>query len=981
MPYQKPQALVFQEYRLAPSEITEPLRAGIFGPNAMLHRYDVAGEKALINVGPYSRLSGGSYPWPGREPGSLVDEESIKLILENALLLYFEDLIGDSSSGRGLIVPVASHKNWVRSSAVAFKANGTQYPRSGLLGDRDVQVGDIVYLRGVVDADASCVEHELWSEVVGFAADEVDAEVFDVELDENNQESVSSSHTVAFIGGPVNCVRMVWSTSVYNGLSLGLVHEKYTVEVTKSSIAGCAAARLRITSDSGLDDVEEVDPGEFGDIVEIGTRGVKVVFTADDGDCSLSASSAGVESSELAVGQKWEIEVTQDWERTCASNNHVYNGPDNDTYIIEVTKGGEFSELPEVTITTTKGLDSSGPVVVTGADSVFPVGTYGLTAKFLDCGNLNSSSSSVGAGGNSVSMGDGELPGLRKGDKFYITVVSGQNGPIRTLILRDDLTKALRDCSDLDIRLFIAKTIEVTENRLSAPPLVNYDIEETQLVVKSGITAYDASWTRNGVEQALPVWDGMSQSTTSPTAYGIQYIEYREWLAELATSLHFIDDIADIDQIPGPLDELNPLKWGVYRALQNSNGTRVAYAAVVNPDSLDSWQNVLELVKGRDDVYNFVPESYDREVHGLFFAQVVAESSPEAGNWKGMIVNLRAKTSAMVVGKSSSDAQLLTPTSIDGDVVLATLEDNPEATDIQYTLLSVPSNNSGFLSHGVKPGDIVRFLFTIDSFGESTYREFVVDQVLSQNSLLLLHGHTDPISVPQKMEIWHTLTKNEIVADLKDQAQSFANHRVVAIWPDVVGTGGNAQDGIFLACAIAGEISGVVPHQGLTNVEIAGFDDLASRTKDFFTSSQLDDLASGGVWICTEDRDGTPHTRHAVTTSTLDLNHKEEMIRRNLDSISYLFLNRLRPFIGRTNATDSMLRKLRYEVMRVIKYLKGNGYTDELGPQLIDGSIAVDPATGQEIIRIHPLAADRVEIVLNLVLPAPLNNIELHLVV
>ncbi len=977
--YVKPQVLVHQEFTLAPSEVTDPLRAHISGPNAMLHRFAVASEKALINVGPYVKSTGGTYLWPGRVAGSIVDSASVKLFIENALLLYFEDLIGDASGGRGIAAPVATHKNWVRHDTVAFKSNGTQWPRSGLLYDRDAQVGDIVYVRGVADDDDSCVEHELWTEIQGFASDVVDAVVLAADRDENNQATTSASHTVTKIGGPHNCISMVWNgASAYDGLLSGNVTETYTVEVTKSSVAGCSAARLRITTDSGTDDVDDVDPGELGDVVDIGTRGVKITFSGSSGDCEDSASSDGVDSGELIVGQKWEIEVTQAFERTCLQGGDTYTGPDDDTYIIEVTKGGLWAGLPEVTITTVKGLDSSGPTVVTGANVVVPVGTYDLTLQFRDCGNLPDSLSI--SDNDETGMGDDALPGLRTGDKFYISVVSGQNGPIRTLILRDDLPLEIRSCTDLDVRLFIGKTIEVTKSRLSAPPLVNYAIETTQLVVKSGITAYDSTWTDNGVEQPLAVWDGLAQSTTNPTAFGTQYIEYREWLFALSDAVNFIDDIGDIDDIPGQLDELNPLKWGVYRALQNSNGTLVAYTAVTDPDSLDSWQDVLERVKGRDDLYNLVPLTYTREVQNLFQTQVNDESTPEQGNWKGMFVNLQGKTTLMVVGKSSAAAQLLTPTSINGSFVLATLEDNPEVSDTQYTLLSVPANNAGFITYGVKPGDIVRFLFTIDAFGDATYREFIVDTVLSQNSLVLLHGHTDPITVPQKMEIWHTLTKNEIIADLKDQAQSFASSRVVAVWPDIVGTGGNSQDGLFLGCALAGLVSGVVPHQGLTNVEIAGFDDLASRTTQLFSSTQLNDLADGGVWIGTEDRDGTPYTRHALTTSTVDLNHREEMIRRNVDSISYLFLRRLRPFIGRTNATDSMLRKLRYEVMQIIKYLKNNGYTDELGPQLIDATIATD-RDGTEILRIHPLAADRVEIVLNLVVPAPLNNIELHLVV
>jgi hypothetical protein len=132
-------------------------------------------------------------------------------------------------------------------------------------------------------------------------------------------------------------------------------------------------------------------------------------------------------------------------------------------------------------------------------------------------------------------------------------------------------------------------------------------------------------------------------------------------------------------------------------------------------------------------------------------------------------------------------------------------------------------------------------------------------------------------------------------------------------------------------------------------------------------------MAEAGVWIVTQDRDGTPFTRHALTTDMLDLNRREEMIRRNVDSISYLFLRRLRPYIGRTNATPVMVDYLDNRVKEIIRFLESSGYTQELGTQLISGSIRV--------LQLHPLLKDRIEIVLDLVVPAPLNNIELHLVV
>ena len=979
MTYIKPQVLVFQEYSLAPSELTNPLRAHISGPNAMLHRYSSATERIGINVGAYNRLIGGTYPWPGRTAGSLVDQASAKLHVENALLLYFEDLIGVATGGRGAIAPVSGHKNWIRSSAVAFKSNGTSWPRSGLLYDRDVEIGDVVYLRGVADPGGDCTEYELWTTVQNFSADVVDPTIMPVERDDNNAATTAATHTVTKVGGPDNCVSMVWNgASNYNGLPSGNISETYTVEVVKSGVTGCTAARLRITSASGTDDVDELDPGEFGDLVSVGTRGVKVTFAVGSGACEDDADADGVAASELVIGQKWTVAVQQAFERTCAVTNDTYTGPDDDTYVVTVTKGGTWSQLPQVTVTTTKGLDASGPTTVTGTNVSFPVGTYGLTMQFADCGNLPDSLSI--AENDESGMGDDTLPGLRKGDKFYVTVTTGAHGPIRTLVLRDDIPAAIRAAEDLDLRLFIPKTIEVTKNRLSSPPLTNYSLEATQMVVSDGITAYDSTWTDNGVELPLTVWDGVAQSVSNPTTYGTLYIEYREWLTALTGDIGFISDIGEIDAIPGPLDVLNPLKWGVYKALQNSNGTMVAYTAVADPDSLDAWQDVLALTKGRDDLYNFAPLTNNREVQGLFQAQASDDSSPEAGTWKALFVPLQGKTTKMLVGKSDAAVQALTPTSTNGDVVLATLEDNPSASGTQYTLLSVPANNSGFLTYGVKAGDVVRYLYSIDAFGDATYSEYVVDRVLTENSLLLLAGPASPVTVAQKVEIWHPFTKDQIVDDVIDQAQSFANNLVCAVWPDIVGTAGVSQPGMFLAAALAGAVSGVVPHQSLTNVELSGFDDLASRTTKLFTSTQLNRMAAGGVWIATEDRNGTPYTRHGLTTSTVDLKHQEEMFRRNLHSISYYFRNLMTPYVGRTNAVPSMLRKLRNVITQGLKFLKANEYTDDLGAQIVEGTIAQD-TDGTEILRVYPLAADSVEVALDLTLPFATNKIRLHLVV
>ncbi|NDD53391.1 hypothetical protein EBZ39_05875 [bacterium] len=962
--YVKPQVLVFQEFTIVPTEITEPLRAHIAGPHAVLHRYKVAEEKNASRLGAYNRLEDVCYLWPGREAGSHIDHEYTKLYIDDAMLLYYEHNIGSPAEHN--VTAVEGKRNWIQSNVLAFKVNGG-YPRSDVFNDRDVQLGDVVYLRCVTDSEDTCVEHELTTTVTGFASEAVDSVIEPAFSDTNNQETTASSTTITVVHGSslVNCVGVTTAEdSNYNGLASGDVTEEYLVEVVKSSTSGCNAARLRVTSASGRDNVLEVAPADFGSSTAVGTRGLKVVFTnTGDETCAATAATNGIAASNFVVGQKWRVVVAQTYNAVSAAtvaldNDNLdeagnilgeYSGLKNDTYVVECTKGGVWSSRPEITVRTVKGLDFSGPTEVTATnyDDAIAIGSSGVRVNFTGSG----------------------ITGLRKGDKWYVPVTATAAGPVRRLILRDDLPSQMLTAAELDLKLFIKDDIQVSQNRLGFAPEVNYSVEATQICVKEGVIAYHPEWTSAGAEQPLPVYSGTL------------HVEYREWLSELADQVNAINNVGDLDQIKGQLDPDNPLKWGVYKALSNSNGTAVKYTAVAQPDlydtdgkktgiNLDSWAEVLERLKGRDDFYNLVPLTFNTQVHNLWAAQTVSESNEFANNWKAAVVSLHSRPTVMVVGEGASIAGVAG--NVIADPVLAVVEDDPDATNTQYTRLRVPTGSGYFITNNVRPGDVVRYLYSVDGFGDEQYEEFVVDAVLSENTLRLYSGPDAAVTVPQRVEIYHNNNRNEISDDVATQAGAFGSRRVVAVWPDQVGEGGTLQPGYYLAAAIAGLASGVVPQQGLTNVEVAGFDDY-TRSYKYFNETQLNRMAEAGVWIVTEDRDGTPHTRHAVTTNNLDLNRREEMIRRNVDSMSYLFLRRLRPYIGRSNVTPGMITLLTNQLTTVIKTLKTNGTTDEVGPQLIDGTI--------RILRIHPLLKDRIEVVLDLTVPAPLNNIELHLVV
>ena len=119
---------------------------------------------------------------------------------------------------------------------------------------------------------------------------------------------------------------------------------------------------------------------------------------------------------------------------------------------------------------------------------------------------------------------------------------------------------------------------------------------------------------------------------------------------------------------------------------------------------------------------------------------------------------------------------------------------------------------------------------------------------------------------------------------------------------------------------------------------------------------------------------GKIYTRHAVTTGDYEnINDREEMITRNVDSISYRFKDYFEPFIGVTNVTPSMQDVILGGLGKLIRVLQSERTTVQLGGQLIDAT--VDRFFVSEIFK------DRYVAFISIQVPYALNNIELHLVV
>lgn len=945
--YVLPQVLVFQDFTIVPAAVANPLRAHISGPHAQLIRYAEEDERPSGRLDYYDRLTDSPFLWPNRPAGGKADASYTKVWMKDALLKYYEDGISSGS----VVTKTSGYNNRIRSATVNFAANGTTYPLHADMLDRGVKVGDVAKVRGINSGSESVT---LWTYIKDIVGDAVTATVGTTDADASNEATQGQSATVTQTAGALNCVVATASAIGYDGLESGFVTETYRVIVTEGSVNGdYTTAKLRVISGSGDDDEAEVTPSAAGVATAIGNRGATITLDeSDTAGCSASATADAVSDDDLIAGQEFLVTVNQGFTEPTVTAGGTYGGANDTTYIITISRGGsdDGSVLPQITCTTTNGVDISGPTTVTGAAVEIAVGTEGVTVEF-------------------------DTLALRKGDRYYIAVTAEAEGPMRTLVLGHNIDTDIAAASAIDLTLFIRKPLlQITQDRVGFAPLTNWDTSETEITINSGIVAYDEEWTDGGVEQPLDVWSESSK------AYGLLYVETRYWLEELCNEVGAITDVGDLnDLISGELHPDNPLKWGVFKALENSNGVEVKFTAVCDPDDVESWADVLELLLGRDDVYGLVPLTRNRTVLDLYAAHVTAQSSPEQGLWRVLWVNLAGVPEIPIVHAGSNVPGHITAVTSDEEPGLAVVEDDPDTSGTQYTRVRFTSGNVSLLELGVQSGDILRLLYTTDGFGNEEYSEYVIDEVQSEDQLRLLTGPDAPISVASKAEVWRNLTPTEEAAQLAINAGSWGSTRVRATWPDTIESSGTVQEGYFLNCALAGLAGGVLPHQGLTHLEIVGFTNV-SRTTSKFNRTQLDAMALGGVWIVTQDLTGLTtnvgqiFTRHAMTTGGYDdLNAREEMIVRNVDSISYRFQDQLRPFIGVTNVTPVIQGRIEIEVGNLIRALQTEGSTPSLGGQLISGTIAE--------LRPHLTLRDRYVVKLNLVVPAPVNNIEVHLIV
>lgn len=1008
MAYKKPQVLVYQEFTETVSPEDTTLRAWVVGQNADIHE---RGELPIVGgtVTEPPEYNAGeelTVPYTNRAAGSVIDEESVHVYADAAILQYAELEAADPAENGKYAYADVTEPNQLLFNNFIVKETAAA-ARDSELGERDVLPGDTVRVTGyaaAISGSTACNNVSFDTTVVDYVVDVDDgypytpirktgkvgtqtvtcsldgisgltytgplgSEEYTIHVQNGNYRVDSASDTdnypAAFTQIPTvtaDGVEKYKFTIGRNGVIVTVPVADYpsieevgifTVEVQGGSQTVSADSERYVLQNDGIHTsagaaltLKSVNGGyspletgfvdqkclisciskrttaactnaEFRVIMSSGLGNqyaVQALLNSESvwefnvtPDGTVVASFTAEDFEKLEVGDAWLYLFKGNYAPCDAvlADGVIYEGETDDVYVITCTDGG--------TVGDSVGLNT--PVI---AYQTLSGSEYRKDIPITSTASVVTTSTGLKF---RFTAGD-----LILGETYLIRVTTGRNAAVRGLVLRDSLPWELLTASadaPAEDRTALSVQFCVTGGA---------DITSGAALGTDAVTVPAVCKTEK---------DGLDVTLLS----GEISVAYREWVAEGVGKIQTVANSAELDLLPGPLVPENPLKYALYKALSNSGGVAVAYTNVQD-DTADSWLDAFNLGLGRTDVYALVPLTQDPAIQNLAVSVVEQDSNETTCAWKICYLNQKLPAEVCRIGREVS---------LDGKTVQGTLA--PTGI-IRWT--SLMDNNLANLDASlVVPGD------TLKIFTGVGYETFTVESVVGQ-SIKVANPNEVLISTPSVIEVWHTYTRPEQAQWLADRAQSFSSRRVCLIWPDAAMEGAYTLPGMMVCAAVAGLMSGSLPHQGLTRVAINGFDGV----KEYFTETELNEIAGSGVWVVTEDIDGTIYTRHACTTSTLGLLYSEEMVTRNIDDISFKARSILDPYIGRTNVTAETLEDIRIKMTYYLDGISASNYS-AIGPQIIEYEI-LDIA--QDV-----LLQDRINVVIQAVVPKALNIIVLRI--
>ena len=523
------------------------------------------------------------------------------------------------------------------------------------------------------------------------------------------------------------------------------------------------------------------------------------------------------------------------------------------------------------------------------------------------------------------------------GSDLYTTIGTVEAGNLKFTGLSNPIVTAVSSAKITRVASMIVRTRKLYNNQRLPEMIGAYQ-------------NYDTSATGTTGQIVINPQPRVAYGTVISGAVNIAYKALRKDLSGTVLEIANPDDI--VGTLGDPTDE-NPLALGVQLAMANTT-TQVCAIAVSSNDLL-GYQDALDMAEGAE-LYALVPLTQDPAILALFKTHVEQMSTPEMASWRMAIVNHALPTSNNVGPYSetlvNSNGGNNTITQIAGNYVLT-------------------ASNATFISDGVTPGDIVHITAGIgnpDPVGTAQVLQVLNNQQIAIQALGTATG--------VNYYITRSLTKAQQAQAVAAQSLTYRSRRIVNVMPDICGININGTvknlPGYYLSCTVAGMIAGFPVQQGFTNISVAGISTL-SHSNFYFTRAQMDTMAEAGTFLFVQQtQTSTPYVRHELTTDMSVLQYREIQQVKNIDFLSYYFVQILQGFIGTWNITPDSLNTLRQTITAGGSLLMGQKLP-KIGPPLLS----------LQILRLeqNPDNRDNVDCELRAEIGVPMNYVNIFLTV
>lgn len=516
-------------------------------------------------------------------------------------------------------------------------------------------------------------------------------------------------------------------------------------------------------------------------------------------------------------------------------------------------------------------------------------------------------------------------------------------------------------------------------------PILSFDVATKTAVLKKNIPGLTATDTPATLQITRPVGGitpiavptasqtitastvGIADSFTHTVA-GVVYrvlsgtvlLSYRSLRRDLAADFISVSSTDEIDAAVGNQDIQNPLAVAGYIVLAN---TPIKFNLLpIESDDNTGYMKALDLLATNEKIYVIVPLTQDAQVIAAYASHCTTMSMPEKSKWRKIYANLSMPETKIVVDITSGTVTKDTATSllyIKDEATGQFISKNVQPNDYLNVY-----NDSGTFQYAVKVKDVLN-----EDVAEIFTDKYQIDA--TGNYVLLNQTLTVTTDVAVKYEVNRYLSKQGISDAMCTIAQSFKNKRLTLVESDsIILEIANVDyfaTGEYLAVAYGALRAGLPPHQGFSTIGIAGIKRVL-RSNKFFTDTQLDEMATAGVfWVIQDEPTALPYCYYQTTTDNTMLETREDSCVATVDYVSKYYKDNLKNVLGKFNVNEISVKYVQNVLKDITDKLLRTTYP-YIGPVILAGDTVSIKTQADKII-----PRQRIDI------PFPVNGVDLYL--